>query len=142
MLCGDFDHTVDEKNRIKIPAAIREELGVKTYMMKAPDDSTKCIYLYSEEGWQNVCNQLDNMGIYNEDTRRIARKVLSGVVRGEVDKGGRLTLNSGLMDYAFIEDEVHIYGGVSHVEIWAAEEWKKEQIRLEAQSTASLNIKF
>ncbi len=142
MLCGQFNHTVDEKNRIKIPAAFREELATKTYCIKSPDKGTKCIYLYSEEGWRSVCEQFNTTGVYNETTRRIARKILSGVVCGEVDKGGRLTLNAALKEYAGIEGEVVIYGGVSHIEIWSTEEWAKEEAVLEEQSTDSLNINF
>ncbi len=142
MLCGQFTHTVDEKNRIKIPAAFREELATKTYCIKSPDAGTKCIYLYSEEGWKNVCEQFNTTGVYNETTRRIARKILSGVVCGEVDKGGRLTLNGALKEFAGIDGEVVIYGGVSHIEIWSTEEWAKEEAAFEEQSTDTLNINF
>ncbi len=142
MFCGQFIHTVDEKNRIKIPAVLRDELGTKTYCIKSPDAGTKCIYLYSEEGWGRVCEQFNKTEQYNETTRRIARKILSGVVCGEVDKGGRLTLNSVLREYAGISGEVNIYGGINHIEIWSSEEWAKEQALMDEQSTDSLNINF
>ncbi len=142
MLCGTYVHTVDEKNRIKIPASMREDLGIKTYCIKSPDKGTKCIYLYSEEGWRQVCEQFSNTGVYNETTRRIARKILSGVVCGEVDKGGRLTLNAALKEYAGINGEVHIYGGSTHIEVWASEEWALEEARFAEETTEELNIMF
>jgi MraZ protein len=59
-----------------------------------------------------------------------------------VDKGGRLTLNSALKEYAGIEDAVQIVGNNNHIELWSPEEWAKETEIFESQSTDTLNINF
>lgn len=142
MFCSQFDHALDEKNRFKIPAALRDELGLKTYLIKSPDSETKCIFLYSEAGWNELYKEFNQSGEHNQAMRRMARKILSGVVSGEVDKGGRLTLNAALKEYAGIDGEVHIVGNNNHIELWSPEEWAKELELLDEQSTDELNINF
>ncbi len=142
MFCCEFDHTLDEKNRFKVPAAFREELGIKTYLMKSPDPDTNCVYIYSEAGWNELYKEFNQSGEHNQAKRRMARKVLHAVVTGEVDKGGRLTLNAALKEYAGIKGEVHIVGNNNHIELWAPEEWAKELALLDEQPTDELNINF
>lgn len=142
VFCSQFDHALDDKNRFKIPASLRDELGLKTYLIKSPDSETKCIFLYSEAGWNELYKEFNQAGEHNQAMRRMARKILSGVVSGEVDKGGRLTLNAALKEYAGIDGEVHIVGNNNHIEIWSPEEWAKELELLDAQSTDDLNINF
>lgn len=142
MFCSQFEHSLDEKNRFKVPASLRDELGTKTYLIKSPDSDTKCIFLYSEEGWNELYKQFNQGSEHNQLMRRMARKILSSVICGEVDKGGRLTLNASLKEYAGIENEVQIVGNNNHIELWSPEEWAKELAILDEQSTDSLNINF
>ena len=86
--------------------------------------------------------EFNQSGEHNQAMRRMARKILSGVVSGEVDKGGRLTLNAALKEYAGIDGEVHIVGNNNHIELWSPEEWAKELALLDEQSTDELNINF
>lgn len=142
MFCSEFDHSLDEKNRFKIPASMRDELGVKTYLIKSPDSDTRCVYIYSEQGWNDLYKEFNQGSEHNRNTRRMARKILHTVISGDVDKGGRLTLNASLKEYAGIENEVHIVGNNNHIEIWSPEEWAKELEILADESTDSLNINF
>ncbi len=142
MFCSQFSHNLDEKNRFKVPASLREELGIKAYLIKSPDSDTRCIYLYSEAGWNELYKEFNQGGEHNQERRRLARKILSGVIYGEVDKGGRLTLNSVLKEYAGIQETVQIVGNNNHIELWSPEEWAKETEIFETQSTDTLNINF
>jgi MraZ protein len=142
MFCGQFAHSLDEKNRFKVPAAMRDELGSKTYLIKSPDSDTRCIFVYSEEGWNELYREFNQGNEHNQAMRRLARKILSSVISGDVDKGGRLTLNALLKEYAGIDNEVCIVGNNNHIEIWSPEEWAKEEAIMEEQSTDSLNINF
>ena len=142
MFCSQFKHSLDEKNRFKVPASLRDELGIKTYLIKSPDSDTRCIFLYSEEGWNELYSQFNKGEEYNQATRRKQRKILSGVVCGEVDKTGRLTLNATLKEYAGIVDSVQLVGNNKHIEIWSPEEWLRETDYFEDESTDDLNINF
>lgn len=142
MFCGQFVHTLDEKNRFKVPASLRSKMGVETYLIKSPDPSAKCIYMYSEEGWNELYEQFTKGDRHDETTRRVSRKILSGVVYGEIDKGGRLTLNSALKEFAGIENDICVVGNIHHIELWSPEEWEKEMAAMDVTPTASLNIDF
>ena len=141
-LFGAFKHSLDEKNRFKVPAFVRSKMGVEAYFIKAPDTSTKCLYMYSQEEWETFCAQFTEFDEDTEQTRRVSRKFLSGVVYGEIDKGGRLTLNAGLKEYAGIEDEVYIVGNARHIELWSVAAWEKENVAMEEASAEGMNIRF
>ncbi len=142
VLFGEFKHTLDEKNRFKVPALVRSNMGVEAYFIKAPDASTKCLYMYSQKEWEEFCAQFTKFEVNNEETRRVSRKFLSGVVYAEIDKGGRITLNAGLKEYAGIEDEVYIVGNTRHIELWSVAEWEKENGAMDDTSVAGMNIAF
>ena len=142
MFCSQFSHNLDEKNRFKVPASLRDELGVKAYLIKSPDADTKCIFIYSEEGWNELYKQFNQGAEHNQQRRRLARKILSGVTCGEVDKGGRLTLNLNLKEYAGISDSVQIVGNNNHIELWSPEEWAKETEIFESEISDTFNINF
>lgn len=139
---GTFQHTLDDKNRFKVPAAFREGLGARVYIIKSPDSWTKCLFIYSEEGWNQLYSQFDNGEVHDQNERRRTRKILSGVVCCEVDKGGRVTLNASLKEYVGVKDEVCIVGNNRHVELWSLEEWEKENAEMDEVSTDELNIAF
>ena len=92
VLFGEYRHSLDEKNRFKVPALVRSNMGVEAYFIKSPDDSTNCVYMYSQKEWEAFCAQFTEFDEDTEETRRVSRKFLSGVVYGEIDKGGRITL--------------------------------------------------
>ena len=141
--CGSYLHTLDEKNRFKMPAALRNKInGSELYLIQSPDPSTRCVYVYSEEGWDELCERLNNVEVHTEQTRRKQRKILSGVVCSEMDKNGRLTLNSALKDYAGIEEEIYIVGNATHIEFWKVSAWLHEMEEMEDASIEELNINF
>ncbi len=140
--CGQFLHTIDDKNRFKVPASMREGLGLKVYIIKSPDPDTRCIYLYSEDGWQEVYEQFNKGNVHNAATRRMARKILSKVMYAEVDKGGRITLNATVKEFLGVENEVYVIGVNKHIELWLPEEWDKEEEIFEDESADELNIQF
>lgn len=140
--CCQYLHNLDDKNRFKIPAAFREMLGTSLYLIKSPDLGTKCIYVYSESGWNELFEQFNLGEQHNEATRRKSRKILSSVVYGEVDKSGRFTLNAALKGYAGIEGEVLCVGNNKHIELWAPDEWERECGTFEDESADDLNINF
>ena len=142
VFCGQFHHNLDEKNRFKVPSSFREELGTKVYLIKSPDSATNCIFMYSENGWNELYRQFNSGDQYNQETRRKTRKILSSVVYGEVDKNGRFTLNAGLKSAVGIGEELQIVGNNNHLELWSIAEWEKELGFFEEESTDDLNINF
>ena len=117
MFGGEFRHGIDTKNRIFIPAKMREELG-ETFVV-AKDIREKCIKVYSLLGWEEYLAPI------REQNRKLKEKVLrylnSTMVQVSPDSQGRITLPKDLVDHASIEKGAVVVGCCDYAEIWAEE---------------------
>lgn len=119
LLGGEYRHVVDAKNRLFIPAKLREELGSTFVITKAI--RSRCLTIYSVDGWKE----------YIEPIRRQERKVVEEAIRFlhaplitvTPDAQGRVVLTPTLMRYAQIDKNAVIVGCSSYAEIWAAENY-------------------
>ncbi|MBR2721435.1 MAG: division/cell wall cluster transcriptional repressor MraZ [Clostridia bacterium] len=115
MLGGEYRHGLDPKNRIFIPAKLREELG-GTFIV-AKDLREKCLKVYSQQGWDSYIEPI------MKQERRLQEKVLrflnSSMVQVTPDSQGRIVIPKDLIQYADIEREIVIVGCYSYAEIWA-----------------------
>lgn len=122
MFTGEYEHNVDAKNRIFVPARFREELG-DTFMV-ARDLRGARLKMFSLEGWQNYIAPI------MEQERKISEKALRYLHRNAMqvspDSQGRILLSRELLDYAEIGKAAVIVGCSSYAEIWSAENWKAE----------------
>ena len=117
MLTGEFRHSLDAKNRIFMPAKLREELG-ETFMI-ARDIREKCLKVYSLEGWAAYTAPI------KEQPRQLAEQVMRLLHRSAAqvtpDSQGRVLLPPMLVEYAEIEKNAVVVGCSDYAEIWAAE---------------------
>lgn len=139
---GTFIHNLDEKNRFKVPSKLRDRLGTEIHLMKSPDPQLSCIYVYSEQEWDTLCEEIKAKMTNDLDGRRKARRIVSRAVTGDVDKNGRFTLNTALKDYAGISDEVCIVCNINHIELWSPEAWRAENEILDETSVDDLDFAF
>ena len=122
MFTGEYEHNVDAKNRIFVPARFRDELG-ETFMV-ARDLRGARLKMFSLEGWQNYIAPI------MEQERKISEKALRYLHRNAMqvspDSQGRILLSRELLDYAEISKSAVIVGCSSYAEIWSAENWRAE----------------
>lgn len=122
MFTGEYEHNVDAKNRIFVPARFRDELG-ETFMV-ARDLRGARLKMFSLEGWQNYIAPI------MEQERKISEKALRYLHRNAMqvspDSQGRILLSRELLDYAQISKSAVIVGCSSYAEIWSAENWRAE----------------
>lgn len=115
MLGGEYRHNLDPKNRIFIPAKLREELGA-TFVV-AKDIREKCLKVYSQEGWEQYITPL------REQKRKLSEKILrflhASLAQVTPDSQGRIVLPPELVQHAEIEKNVVIVGCCDYAEIWA-----------------------
>lgn len=119
-LSGNYEHTLDQKNRLFIPAKLRDELGATFVICRAPLE-TPCLYIYKIEHWNSLAKEIVNLPRTRHNQalqRRIFSKVQSGC---KPDSQGRLTITPDLVDYARLKREVVICGVGDRVEIWDKE---------------------
>ena len=94
MSFGMYNHSIDSKNRFIIPAQLRSELGDRIILFRSPDES-KCIYVYTEERWEEICREIDNLPP-SASSRHLQRALLHAAIPVELDKTGRVIYVSSL----------------------------------------------
>ena len=122
MFIGEYQHSLDSKNRVIMPARFREKLGDNFVMTKGLDN---CLFIYTLDEWDKVEEKLENLPLSNKDGRAFVRFFFSGASEGETDKQGRALIPSTLKEYAKIEKDVVIIGVSTRIEIWSVEEWNR-----------------
>lgn len=120
MFTGEFQHSIDDKGRMIMPAKFREMLGESFMLTKGLDG---CLFVYPLAEWQNLESKLKNLPFTNKDARAFARFFFSGASECERDKQGRILLASNLREYANLLKDVVIIGVGTRLEIWSKEIW-------------------
>lgn len=135
MLIGEYQHTLDPKKRISLPAKFRKEVGSSVVVTRGLD---QCLFMYSPQAWSEITKKLAKLPVGQADTRGIARFLLAGAVEIEVDKAGRILLPEFLKDFAKLESRVVLAGVGDRIEVWSDQVWKvyKRQIESEAEDMA------
>ncbi|WP_054694538.1 division/cell wall cluster transcriptional repressor MraZ [Syntrophomonas palmitatica] len=121
MFLGEYQHSLDAKGRIIIPARFREQLGECFIATRGLDN---CIFVYPPEEWHNIEEKMRSLPFTRADVRSFMRIFLSGASELELDKQGRTVLPANLRDYAHINKDIIIIGVGTRVEIWSAENWE------------------
>ena len=121
MFIGEYNHTIDDKGRIIIPAKLRNELGNNFIVTRGLDG---CLFIYSSNEWNNIINKYKNLPDTKEK-RNFLRIFLSGATVCEYDRQGRINISQLLISYACLKRECIIVGVFDRLEIWAKESWNK-----------------
>lgn len=122
MLLGEYEHSIDTKGRIAMPAKLREGLGGKFIITKGLDG---CLFVYAMDEWQRVEQKLASLPMSRKTARDFTRFLFGGACEGECDKQGRVLLPASLRRYAGLERDAVIVGVGSRAEIWDAAKWQQ-----------------
>lgn len=120
MLLGEYNHNIDDKGRVSVPAKFREDLGISFVVTKGLDN---CLFAYSKEEWTKFEEKLKSLPLTNPNARNFIRFFFSGATECEIDKQGRINIPQSLREYAELGREVAIIGVSTRVEIWNREKW-------------------
>ncbi len=119
-MTGEYEHKLDTKGRLIMPAKIREELGVTFVITKGLDD---CLYVYPNEEWETFASKLNELPMTNKNARAFKRFFNSGAMKCEADGQGRIVIPGTLREFAGIEKDVVVIGNGEKAEIWNKEKW-------------------
>ena len=122
MLIGEYEHSLDVKGRLIMPAKLREDIGEKFIITKGLDG---CLFGFSLSEWTNFEEKLKSLPLTNKNARDFVRFFLSGAVNVEIDKQGRFLVASNLREYASMEKEVVIIGVGTRIEFWSKDKWNQ-----------------
>ncbi|MET3288138.1 transcriptional regulator MraZ [Brevibacillus fluminis] len=120
MFMGEFQHSIDEKGRLTIPAKFREGLGASFVITRGLD---QCLFVYPLEEWTILSEKLKTLPFTKADARAFTRFFFSGATECEWDKQGRVNIPANLREHAALEKECVVIGVSNRVEVWSAQKW-------------------
>lgn len=123
MFMGQYEHTIDTKGRIIIPAKYRSELGDTFVITKGLDG---CLFIYPSQEWQDFVDKLRALSS-SQNTRRIQRQFLSKAMEVTPDKQGRILIPGILRESASLEKDVIFLGMMNRIEVWDKSRLKEEE---------------
>ena len=130
---GEYNHTVDAKGRLIIPAKFRDNLGEEFVVSKGLDG---CLFVHANNEWQKFVDKLLTMPSGKKDARQFARYFLAGAESVTVDKQGRVLLSEVLRTSAQISKDVVVIGVGSRIEIWSRDRWEGITENIDAEEIA------
>jgi MraZ protein len=128
---GHFEHTLDAKNRLSIPARFRAAFSSGTVLAKDPET---CVAVWPSETHEAIIERaLAGLNPVGSEYRKLSRFYQGNSFDIDLDASGRVTLPSSLLSHAGIEKEVVVVGVGDHLEVWGQERWRREQEALDAE---------
>ena len=120
MLIGEYKHTIDDKNRVALPAKFRKELGKKIVITPGLDN---CLFVFAEGEWKKIAERLSESSMLAADTRSFNRFMFGGATEAEVDSIGRVLIPDFLKFRANLKNTIAIIGVQNRLEIWNEKVW-------------------
>jgi len=132
MFIGEYQHNLDDKGRLAIPAKFRAKLAKGAVVTKGLDN---CLFLYTAAEWEKLATKLANLTISKANTRAFSRLMLAGAMDVQLDKQGRIILPEYLRKFGNLKKKTILAGLYSRLEIWDEDNWNKYKKGTEKQST-------
>ncbi len=129
MFLGEFEHTIDGKGRLTVPAKFRDELASGVVVTRGLDG---CLWAYSRSEWEQLAEKISQLPTTNPNARNFARFMFSSAFDSIPDRQGRVLIPQNLRDYASIGSDTVIIGVMNRVEIWSPERWKSVITQVES----------
>ena len=120
MFMGEYQHSVDEKGRLIIPAKFRDALGDSFVVTRGLDS---CLFVYPRSEWESLEAKLKTLPFTRADARAFSRFFFSGATESDLDKQGRVNIPNHLREYAKLTRDCVVIGVSNRVEIWGKEAW-------------------
>lgn len=131
MLLGEYQHTIDTKGRVAIPAKFRGKLSAGAIITRGLDN---CLFVFANAEWEALAQKLVALPLAQANSRAFVRLMLAGAMDVELDGQGRILIPDYLRKYAGIEKRVIVAGLYSRIEIWDAERWERYKQKTEDAS--------
>ena len=122
MFIGRYEHSIDAKNRLIVPAKYREELGSSFVITQGLDG---CLYILPQKSFEDMAEKLSSLPLTDRDSRSLLRHLVSNATYCELDKQGRVLLTPSQKEHAHIVKDALILGMLSKIEIWGKEAYRE-----------------
>jgi MraZ protein len=135
MFMGEYQHALDDKGRLIMPAKFRDGLGEHFVITRGLDN---CLFVYPLQEWHLLEQKMKSLPFTKSDARAFTRFFFSGAAECELDKQGRVLIPVNLREHAHLIRDAVVIGVSSRLEIWSREVWQQysEQTNLTFESIA------
>jgi len=132
MFFGEYEHTIDDKNRVTLPARFRDALAAGIVLTRGLDE---CLDVYSRADWDtNVATRLADLDPFSREARELKRFFFAAATDAELDKQGRVLVPPALVRRARLGREVVVAGVHDHLEIWDRAAWTDHVTKVEGSA--------
>ena len=131
MLLGEHEHSLDDKNRLTLPAKLRAEFEDGVFVTRGLDG---CLFAYPRAAWEQMVDRIRSLDPLAPGSRVMQRHFFAGATQAELDKQGRLVLPASLIEHAGLGREVTVAGVYDHLEIWDRPKWREQLQQVEGSA--------
>ena len=132
MLLGEYEHTIDDKNRLTLPAKFRGAFEDGIVVTRGVDG---CLNAYAPTEWNRLVDaNLATLNPFSKEGRQMHRFFFSGAAEAVPDKQGRVSIPSALLEHAKLGRDVVVAGVNDHLEIWDRAAWQRELAEVEGSA--------
>lgn len=131
MFLGEYDHIIDAKGRMAVPAKFRQQIDKGAVVSKGMGS---CLSVYTMQRWEEKSNELA-LGKTSDELRDFERRIYPSASEIELDGQGRMIIPAKLRAYAHLDNEVTVAGVRDHFEIWDRASWQAYQERVNAEES-------
>jgi len=132
MFIGEYNHTIDDKSRMAVPAKFRAGLKTGAVVTRGLDN---CLFLYPMAEWKKLADKLAKLPISQSKSRAFARLMLAGAMQVDIDKQGRIILPEYLKKFAGLKKKAIVAGLYNRIEIWDENIWDAYKTSSEKDSS-------
>jgi MraZ protein len=126
---GQYEHTLDAKNRLTIPAKFRAQLSEGVVLAK---EQEACIAIRPATAWNRFTEEMRSLGsLWDQNYRDFQRRYTAGAFDAQLDAAGRIMLPQTLIEKAGLAREVVLIGNIDTIEVWDRARWREEERRLD-----------
>ena len=133
MFLGEYEHTIDDKNRLTLPAKFRERLADGVVLTQGFEG--RCLYAFSRSDWHTVIEQrVGSLDLLSTEGRSMRRFFFAGASEAELDKQGRILVPATLAERVTLGHDVVVAGVYDHLEIWDRAAWRDQLKQVEGSA--------
>ena len=129
MLLGEHEHTLDDKNRLTLPAKLRLELGERVVVTRGLDG---CVGVYPAQEWERLAERVGTLDPLSSEARTMQRFFFASASEVELDKQGRIVIPANLL--TGLGRELTVLGVHDHLEVWDRAAWRDQRQTVEGSA--------
>ena len=131
MFIGEFQHNLDTKGRVAVPAKFRRKISGGAIITRGLDH---CLFIFTKKDWQILADKLVTLPLSQANSRAFVRLMLSGASDVNLDSQGRVLIPDYLRTYAGLKKSTKVIGVYNRMEIWDETAWERYKSKTEGSS--------